>query len=265
MKPVWILGCGPDAILAAHAAVAVGYDVRILAHDKHAQFIIGPDHLTHNIPGLCKEISPRSIEYSRLGERGSFGQKVYGMKSVAGPWDTADGVHPLYSLRNAYTQGWVLYHELIEIAPFDAKTIRNISSSDLVINTMPAPLLCLNPKQHRFPEREIWRKAAPVHGQSNRIVYASGKEIEWYCWSVIDNISTWLFPAAPAFLDNRGQLTHSVVPAPAGTNCDCLPDVLRIGRAALWDDLVHPHQAYIDTRHFLDKSNQEEFVAGGAA
>lgn len=265
MSKVWIIGCGTDGIFAAHAAAMAGNDVTILASEKRAQFIHGPEHLTHNVPGLCREAAPRSIEYRRIGERGSYGQKVYGMKSHGGSWDTAAGIHPLYSLRNAYTAGWMLYHERIDVTNIDAEVIRHLTGSGIVINTLPASVLCLKPKQHRFPEREIWRKAMPVHGQSNRIVYASSKEIEWYCWSVIDNISTWEFSAAPSFLDNRGQLTRSIVPAPAGTNCKCQSSVIRLGRFAKWDETIGPHKAYIDARYFLDKMNQETYIAGGAA
>lgn len=264
MISVIILGCGPEAILAAHAAASDGCDVRIFAPEKRAQFIVGPDHLTHNVPGLCRELQPGSIEYRRLGERGSYGNKVYKNKTVVGMWDQAEGVHPLYSLRNAYTAGWMRYHELIEVTRIDAKTIGSVSA-DIVINTLPAPLLCQRPKTHRFSEREIWRSAMPVHGQTNRIVYASSRDIEWYCWSVIENISTWEFTMPPAFLRNQGQLSQVIVPGPSGTDCDCLPDVTRVGRNGKWDDLVRPHQAYLDTRHLLGQTNQESFISGDAA
>jgi hypothetical protein len=249
---VWILGCGPDAIFAAHAAVGFGHDVSILAHEKRAAFIAGSDHLTHNVPGLCKESFPGSIEYRRMGEGGSYGEKVYGTTALRGMWPAATGVHPLYSLRNAYTQGWMLYHELINVVPFDVQTIRNITKSDLVINTLSAKELCVN-KKHKFPEREMWRKSMPTHGQTNRIIYSSAKEIDWYCWALIENICTWEFSKAPKGLDRVGHLSHLIVPGPKGTDCDCQPEVLRIGRLGRWEDLVRPHEAYTDVHRFFSR------------
>lgn len=264
MINVVILGCGPDAILAAHAAVGDGRQIRILAPEMRAEFISGPDHLTHNVPGLCKETVPGSIEYRRMGERGSYGLKVYGATRIHGAWDTAEGIHPLYSLRNAYTAGWLRYHDSIEAGGIDFKTLHASGDADIIINTLPAPLLCKRPKAHHFQERQIWRKSMPVHGQSNRVVYASTKDIEWYRWSVIENISTWEFPAPPSFLDSRGHLSTVIVPGPKGTDCDCYPDIIRAGRLGRWDDMVRPHEAYTELRRMFDRANQEDFIGGAA-
>jgi hypothetical protein len=247
---VCIFGCGPDAILATHAAVGAGANVRILAPQKRAAFIAGSDHLTHNVPGLCKETTPGSIEYRRMGEGGSYGEKVYGSTIWRGVWEAATGVHPLYSLRNAYTIGWMLYHGLIEEASIDWNTVTAIEA-DIIINTLPASLICRHQK-HKFPEREMWRKSMPTHGQSNRIIYSSAKEIDWYCWALIENICTWEFSRAPKSLNNAGQLSHLIVPGPRGTDCDCNPDVLRVGRLARWDDNVRPHEAYTDVHRLFD-------------
>ncbi|MBK8246368.1 MAG: hypothetical protein IPK85_03075 [Gemmatimonadetes bacterium] len=162
-----ILGCGPSGLVAAHAASRLKIDKRVCVFSrKERSPIYGAQYLHQPIPGTMSGhgIDPEIIRYIMQGEPESYLRKVY-----ADAWDGTinddlrDQAHVAWDLRSTYDELWFRYESLvidydIPRRPDGIESCLNplFESFDLVVNTIPRPVLCLQPRQHQFRSVDIW-------------------------------------------------------------------------------------------------------------
>lgn len=245
-----ILGCGPEGIFAAEAAHQRGHDYDILAPKQAAisevQFLMTP------IPCLTSPRPEGEITLFKQGDRDGYADKVNGNMAMDVDWDTFDaGKRPMWSMRNAYTAGWIAHHENIEdfrVLPGDMADM--LTGYDLVVNTGSLKALCAN-RRHKFDEQVIYTKQEPIFNRPNQVWYNGDKSVDWFRWTIVNGISVYEFSKKP-FVD-KATARHIVEDyRPTTTNCDCHPGMFRMGRMGAWDRHQRPETVYFEMLKVLD-------------
>lgn len=251
-----VLGCGPAGIFAAKAALDVGWDVEIISR-KRVSEMFGAQYLHQPIPGLSTD-DPIQVQYWHIGTPEEYRLKVYGPESN---WpvsvETLPYEHRAWDIRAAYYEGYRLLssriadHQNITSTWMDNSSNFGgiFSSFDRVISSLPAPAICAKPGQHIFLGRDIWAIGdAPERGQKcpirvaepSRVVCDGTAERSWYRNSNVFGYVTaeWATETAPPY-EGASRVTK-----PLSSNCDCFPEVWRVGRYGIWKKGILSHQAY---------------------
>lgn len=258
---VAILGCGPAGLFAAHAAHQAGAEFTIFSKARKS-FMRGAQYLHKPIPGLSGESF--DVTYELWGSVEGYRHKVYGeMEDILVSPETLVGTSPAWDIREAYDKAWDLYGE-DNVVPVDFESghdsafLDNMSADyDVVISSIPAWLMCRNP-HHIFASTAVWAteglkrpKEMGFHDsdgktlRDNLVVCSGDSQDWWYRQSRIHGWENTEFPLDRQPVERDGVRVHKVV-KPVRTDCDCHPDIVRIGRYGKWQKGVLTHHAYED-------------------
>jgi hypothetical protein len=246
-KTVVILGCGPAGLFAAHAAKLLGAETHIISKKRRSE-MYGAQYLHTAIPGLSDESRPFTVEYRMEGELDDYLGKVYGPivpERSAITKESLVGVYPAWDIRAAYNRAFETYGDDVIAHSIEADTMINIITEfrpSLLISTIPAPALCVDPT-HAFDVRRIWAIGdAPERGvfaprpfpDRNLILYNGESSPAWYRASNIGGYYAVEWPE-----QNK----------PVATTCNCWMKTrktrtIRLGRYGAWSRHGHSHQAY---------------------
>lgn len=264
-KRVVVLGCGPAGLFAVHAAKRQGADVTIISKRRRSE-MYGAQYLHSEIPGLTTGSNPFTVEYRLEGELDDYLAKVYGETIPNRKGITKDslvGVYPAWDIRKAYHRAWDLYQDQIihhDLGPDDVWGIISYYKPSVLISTVPAPSICLEPG-HAFDVRKIWAIGdAPERGvfaprfgvEPNIIQYNGQPSPAWYRASLIAGYAAVEWPEATRPpIDDVAEVLK-----PVATTCDCWLSnhkvtTVRLGRYGAWNRLGHSHQAYWETLKVL--------------
>lgn len=250
---VAVLGCGPAGLVATHAAVEAGADVRVFSKLRKSE-LFGAQYLHEPIPGFDPGPSQR-INYALLGTIDDYRRKVYGptYDGSVSPGSLAPG-HLAYDIRHTYDQLWAAYSSLITRAVVNPLWLsRAYGRFDVVLNTIPLPSLC-DSRRHRFDGQSIWALGdAPSRGQhvprpygieEGDVICNGLPDPPWYRASLIFGHATieWSYGGA-----NSSPDFAAVVWKPIWNNCDCWPWVTMLGRYGRWQKGVLVHHTYQET------------------
>jgi len=249
---VTVIGAGPAGLAAAHAAVGLGAEVRIIAPKKQTPQR-GPIMLHQSIPDINTEHPQGYVRQIVIG--GSildYRLKLYGDVNISISGDILDPGFHTWEVKKAYDKMWELYSDLIEdrlLLPWDLHAITE--QSDLVVSTAPAKVLCLHNAfgtggftDHEFksvPIALVFRTSYP--GQpDNTVIYNAYPHIKWVRSSSIfgAEVTEYKPEDCPA--------PDLIIHKPISTTCDCHPRVLRTGRFGKWHNETWIDHAYYDTR-----------------
>lgn len=249
-----VLGCGPAGLMAAHAAVNCGEEVRVFSR-KQKSPLYGSQYLHAPIPGVTDRDANVTVEYQMRGSVDDYRRKVYGKMwdGTVSPEDLTE-MHKAWDIRETYDRLWDLYSELIEdtdIDPAGVKFLQGGMSGDLIVNTIPLSQLCH--QGHSFRAQEVIAAGdAPGLGidvgriyrcTPDTVICNGNDHPSWYRISNIFGHTTVEWPASvPVPIT-----TASKVQKPTGHNCDCWPDLLKVGRYGSWTKGVLSHSAYFNT------------------
>jgi hypothetical protein len=246
---VAVLGCGPAGLVAAHGALMAGAeDVRIFSKKRKSE-LFGAQYLHAPIPGATGK-APIDIAYELRGTIDGYRQKVYGLKDdVEVSVETLSEFHPAWDLRDTYNYLWECYSSYVvdvEIRAHDA-TFGPKLGCDLVLSTIPATALCFG--EHTFGYEEIWAAGdAPERGTfvpysaPKRTVVCNGEESP--AWYRISNIFGHQTVEWPGDIDQPPVEGVARVRKPLHNNCDCHPDIVRLGRYGAWTKGILVHDVY---------------------
>ena len=260
-----VLGYGPAGLIAAKTLYDEGHtDLDIIG--AGGKSVIGGAQYLHE-PILNPHQEPEGeITFVKIGEREGYADKVYNDNDVATSWDHYEGVVPAWALGPTYDVLWEHFVDgLIQdtLNGLSLSMLAETDKYDLVFNSIPAHCLCLHPGSHTFPKASISLVPySPVH-MSNVVVYSGRKEDQWYrtsnifgeAWSEFGSVLAEGAEYPDGMIDPGGV---EVLPIqrgfkPLGTDCDCHPDVVRIGRFGLWDRKILLHHVPAQVRAALDK------------
>lgn len=248
---VLILGCGPAGLIAAHAAQQMHQDVLIFSKARKSH-MFGAQYLHAPIPGITLPEDQFKIRYELRGTADGYHHKVYGPgKGVprVSPQDLR-GIHPAWDIRAVYDRLWARYNNwllnnITLTSAEDVDSLINWSNCDLVISSLPAPLLCL--EGHSFMAQKIWSSDQAMAPVADDTVVCNGDEAPaWYRASRIRGFDTveWPYHTKPPL--NSQHLWE--VDKPLQNNCNCFPDVVRVGRYGQWTKGVLSHEAFSKTQ-----------------
>lgn len=249
---VAVIGCGPAALAAAHAAHGLKADVTIFGPMvKSPQ--LGPLVLQRPIPGINNDHPDGYIRQLVIG--GSildYRYKLYGDININIQGDILrDGYH-VWNFISTYETLWRRYIEdsLVTGVRLDKTLVpghqlRSMQDEyDLVVNTAPLTSLCRRPENHHFISQRVSviQETSYPDQPDDTIIFNAGADPKWVRSSrVLGNESTeWRIGNAP----NGARIIHK----PIRTNCDCFPRVLLTGRFGAWRNETWVDTAYYDTR-----------------
>lgn len=247
-EQVIIFGAGPAGMLAAHAVALAGREPVIISAPSGEPFeeglaakskIGGATYLHSAIPDATSADPDAMIRFSKTGTREGYALKVYGDPHHPTSWDKFEGEHPGWSLQPVYDDLWRRYAERIIPMKVDDEVVRDfLKSHPVVISTIPPSSFCTNP-EHQFPRRKIWVLDQHYPSvQPNEIVYDGlvGAVGGRYRSSLLfGRGSTEFAEGMPLAVEGFKVLT---------TDCDCFPDVMRVGRFGKWQPGVLVDHAF---------------------
>jgi hypothetical protein len=244
---VAVLGCGPAGLVAAHAAKISGAEVTIYSNPRKS-LLFGAQYLHAPIPEIeCGE--PVKVDYMIQGSMDGYREKVYGTEYTGSvsPEDY-EGKHYAWDIRRAYDELWELYGgDIFGVEIINPSWVVGSldTQNDLVLSSIPLPALCM--KGHSFNGQDVWALGdAPELGQSvdieladNTVVCNGDAEPSWYRVSNIFGYKTMEWRERP--FNQPRNLRAQKVRKPIDNDCDCWPNMIRIGRFGTWTkgQLVH--------------------------
>lgn len=268
---VLILGCGPAGLIAAEA-VAAGLGsmgpVRLVSRKKKSP-LFGCQYLHAPIPKVSFEGAGRPVKYElRGGSPEDYRQKVYGdnWKGTVSPDEYgAAEEHMAWDLRAAYDVLWGRWHHKVMDADVLSSEIPAMleffNDPELVISTIPAPALCRRPQEHAFEHESIWaigdapelRQYAPIPVPEFTVICEASPDISWYRAANVFGHKTVEWPG-----ERRRPPLEGVVPVnkPLKTDCDCHPEITRMGRYGRWEKGYLTHQVWADVEKVLSRGVQ---------
>jgi hypothetical protein len=242
---VAILGCGPAAMAACEAAGFLGHQVVMVSKRWEPSHLHGCQYLHAPIPGF-EDVRKTRVTYNLIGTAEEYRRKVYGetWKGKVSPEDFI-GEHDAWDIRETYDRMWddVVNHSGVQRAFGDIREgnldpIRAFQP-DKIISTIPALYLCHKP--HLFHSHDIFATGYPnTEANIEDYINCNGTAATaWYRVSHVFGHYTVEWPIKGFHLPGAVQVTK-----PLYTNCDCHPDVIRVGRYGEWNKGVLVHQVY---------------------
>lgn len=270
-KRVYVLGAGPAGLLAAHAAESKGYEVVIFTAPDFGgtprkSELWGCQYLHEPIPGVTGRGERAWVSYELAGDVEAYRAKVYGdawQGSVSPDEFGPEEPHAAWSLRNAYDRLWTNWLPRIVpngMTPQSAVALA-ADKEAVVLCSVPAPALCLDMENHKFPSQSIWamgskgledaQQRLPYVAPDNTVLCNGNDAPRWYRAATVFGHSTLEWPAG-----KKPPISGvAAVSKPLSTECTChLGDGsrwLRVGRFGQWKKGVLVHTAYFDVMGWL--------------
>lgn len=244
---VAVIGCGPSGLAAVHAAVGLGAEVRIMA-PKRKTPQNGPVTLQRPIPGINTNHPDGYVRQLVIG--GSildYRLKLYGDVNVNINGDILRPGYDTWRVKEAYDKMWDLYSDLIENVQLLSYEVDWLGSiNDLVINSAPLRQFCKWPDEHSHRSVPIALKFDTSYPDQpdNTIIYNAGAG-QWVRSSSIFGVKVTDYKVEDC------PEPDLIIQKPLGTDCDCHPRVLRVGRYGKWHNLAWIDSAYAETREAI--------------
>jgi len=255
---VLVLGCGPAGLFAAEAVRQAGARVSIVSKKRKSE-MFGAQYLHEPIPNLSDPGDFISVLYELSGTADGYRQKVYGDRPVEVSPETLQGRHAAWDIRRAYDVAWDRFGPyVVDSGPIPAGTAFRVMLKevedlhrikyDLIINSLPAPVLCLDPEHHVFKAEQVWAIGdapergvrCPVRVAASTVLCNGEDAPAWYRAANVFGHCTVEWPAA-----KKPPLEYvGSVQKPVETTCDCWPEMLRVGRYGRWTKGVLSHEAF---------------------
>ena len=253
MTKVLVLGCGPSGLLAAHAARLTGATVIVISQ-KRPSHLFGCQYLHAAIPEIALPHS-QLVHYQLWGSPGEYAEKVYGEENLpfvpsVSPDDLEED-HAAWDIRRAYDILWNMFERDIHdvrLVPSDVPGMLGYYQPDHVFSSVPAPLLCVNP-MHNFKSTKCWAIGdAPERGQRApsiappfTVICDGTRHQGWYRASNVYGYQTVEWPG----WRNKPPISGVVdFLKPLMNDCDCWPQLVRVGRMGKWQKGVLAHETF---------------------
>lgn len=251
---VIVLGCGPAGLMATHAFAIAGHDVLVFSRKRKSE-MYGAQYLHAPIPGMTEK-APIKVRYTLTGTVAQYRAKVYGSDSrVEVSPESLVGNHDGWDIRDTYANLWATYGRFVQDVDLDPQALKEIQKAympDLIVNTVPRPLLCSD-DEHSFISQAAWAIGdAPERGvfcpvvSPPNTVRCNGEDVPgWYRSATVFGYSTaeWPFPQKPPYSGVSEFIK------PLRHNCTCHgDDVVHMGRFGKWSKGALSHEAFFESQ-----------------
>ncbi len=238
MASVAILGCGPSGLLAAHAAVIMGLDPHVYSI-RSKSVTPGAMYIHEPITDITPIKPDGEVNFIKTGTAHGYALKVYGRRDAPTSWEQfPQGKYQAWSMGAAYDRLWATYEGAIRHRELNSDAVADLRRSyGTVISTIPAPALCLCPAEHSFASQKVYISDSPYRELDEGDILYNGDETDhWYRSSLIfGHGATESTQRMPGSFEGR---------KPLSTDCDCWPEVDRVGRFGSWRKGVLVHHAF---------------------
>jgi len=257
---VMIFGVGPSGLAAAQAVLRAGGNVTMVANTKEPSKLYGCQYLHAPIPGY-EDVPTASVSYSLAGTPEEYRRKVYGhlWDGKVSPEDFI-GEHVAWDIRETYSRLWGKIIQNKRRWGSVKFVNANISPSwivnpfldprqfDAIISTIPAKHICHKPGQHEFNSHIVFASGSTSPGmtRNNSIICDGTDKQMWYRHATVFGYSTTEWTDPP-------NADTATVEKPLDTNCNCFPDIVRMGRYGAWKKGVLVHDVYNQTIALMNK------------
>lgn len=262
MKPIAILGCGPSGLLAAWAVALQQRPFVIFSVPKKSG-LGGAQYLHKPIDGLTDDDMAHMVTYRMEGDPVVYFEKAYGSMpdyQFNSDWWKPENQEPAWNLIAYYDFLWEQFSPAINPESVTAQwLLEHIDDFEMVVSTIPLGAICINnsmespPYPHYFRMAPIRIKTEALNPNipDGEIWYDGTKDFSWYRQShVFGHGNTEWGPTAPEKLPHKDLINGK---KPTNTNCDCWPNVLKVGRYGRWAKSEHTHDAF---QHTMDALNE---------
>ena len=143
MNEVSIIGCGPAAMMIAHACDQHGVDFRIYGPGVPSE-IGGAQYLHRDVGVRYDGLRPETVRYVRQGSSQGYETKVYGAlpPGLETSWSKFPDEVEAWPLIGIYQHLWSkFYHKISIVGPVTLEQIMELAEHTLVFNTAPLPSL----------------------------------------------------------------------------------------------------------------------------
>lgn len=255
-EKICILGVGPSGLAATVAALRAGYRVDLLAKRLQPSHLYGCQYLHAPIPGHTS-LGPVKVSYRLKGTPEEYRRKVYGDSWVgAVSAEDLESHHLAWDLRQTYRSMWDsaitdprVNLQRVDVTPqYLEKNQTQFNTYKAVISTIPAIWLCS--ADHDFELQYVWAVGSTRPGEvceENSIVCDGTSDVNWYRHSRVFGYSTTEWADQPPHIFPAAK-----VDKPLRTNCDCFPDIIRMGRYGRWQKGILVHQVYEQAAYLMD-------------
>lgn len=265
-KKVVVLGAGPAGLLAAHAAMRAGYQVKMYSAPGYdgapkKSELYGCQYLHAPIPGvgMVSAQYEGKVRYLLQGSIDGYRQKVYGDNwsgSVSVDEYGPEMDHPAWDLRKVYDTLWDRWGSTVfplGITPqVMADMTKDLHPKTWILNTIPAPAVCRDMENHKFVSQQVYAMGSRSLEEAQHLmpyvapdmtVQCNGdRDTGWYRAASVFGYSTLEWPGG------RKPPINGVVAVskPLSTDCTCWQSerYLRLGRYGRWEKGYLVHQAY---------------------
>lgn len=244
-------------MVAGWAALRAGYDVTYYSNTAEKSKLMGCQYLHAPIPlPPSYKIPQRRVEYKLNGTAEEYRAKVYGegYHGVVSPEDFI-GEHDAWDIRATYDALWDMITQRKNVTLHRVKVTNNwlalntgpLSEYAHVISTIPATALCQSPvmhpsqEGHLFTSQTIKAVGSKLPIDFEDIISCDGTpNVPWYRMAFVFGYRTveWPRGAQPVPTD------AVAVRKPLSTDCDCHPEIIRLGRYGAWQKGVLVHEVY---------------------
>jgi hypothetical protein len=241
--PVAILGCGPSGLLAAWAANLAKRPFAIFSKVKKSP-LGGAQFLKAMVPGLTEEKSGVVTTYRMIGDPRKYYEKAYGDgSSFLTNWWHEVNEQLSWNLSWHYDQLWWMFADGINEAEINHQWVEDHKDDfSLVVSTVPRRCICAPMAPHKFPATNIYIKQEAINPNlpDGEIWYDGTDDVSWYRQSRVfgQGGTEWGSLVKPPY---EGIINGF---KPVRTDCDCWPDVLKVGRYGAWDKSEHLHEVF---------------------
>jgi hypothetical protein len=256
VKPIAVLGTGPAGLLAAHGVGLTGKPVAVFGLGQKS-VISGAQFLHTAIPELTQPDEPDTeVNFLYSGTPQGYKEKVYGTDPNHQPsfvsFDNLKTSQPAWNLCAIYDYLWESFGERSNQVHINHEWLEeNKDSFEAIISTIPALHLCRSMGQHVFVSQEVFigdfcmKEKLP----DNTVYYEGTREISWTRCSRLFGIggTEW----SPAFTPRPPYQVVSVR-KPIRMNCDCYPEVIKVGRYGAWKKGELTHDAFFKSLRALN-------------
>lgn len=244
---VYVLGCGPAGLLAAHAVALAGHEPVILSKKVKSQ-IGGAQYLHSEIPGVASTQEATPIVFTKWGCRSGYAKKVYGDPEMKTSWEVyKEGPHLIWNMRQAYDRLWEEYHNQIEDAELNPASVEMLAAGHFVISTIPKIATCPNPADYDWHQQPVWIRygedVSDCEARPYEIIMSGDEEDVWYRQS---NLFGWKGVEFPCEVGGSVKIQK-----PISTTYPGVPGVLHLGRYGEWRKAVLVHEVFHRAASFM--------------
>jgi hypothetical protein len=245
---------------AAWAVLRAGHKVHFYANTDQPSVLYGCQYLHAPIP-LPKKYSIRQtrVSYRMQGRAEDYRKKVYGSRwgGTVSPEDL-EAEHDAWDIRATYGALWeqIVRHNRVSLSPsvihhnWIATHTAELSRYSHVISTIPATALCA--ERHGFQSHTILAAGSTMAGDdSDEVVCDGTPDASWYRTACVFGYRTIEWPAGTLL----PPTVHAVkVRKPLSSDCDCHPEIIRLGRYGAWRKGILVHQVFEDAEKIMSDS-----------